>query len=206
MSTKQRFLSLNINIDHQDYKQPPFYRFSEDSLHLVRTVFDLEKNKTIERLLDLCAGCGVVGLEFFLRKNSIKEVEFCELQSDFINYLKENIHTFGRSHFVVHHLNFEYLNKDKQYDLILCNPPYFYQQHGLLPNDPRKQKCHFFLEGSFETLFDITNDLLVSDGRAYFVFRDDQIYMKNLILKLKSKYNLEEVKKFSSCIITRLTK
>ncbi|MGL6035003.1 MAG: hypothetical protein ACRC0N_08060, partial [Acinetobacter johnsonii] len=49
-----------------NYKQPDEYRFSLDSIHLARFVASqLASHSELGslRVLDLCAGCGVIGIE-----------------------------------------------------------------------------------------------------------------------------------------------
>ncbi|MBV2168118.1 MAG: hypothetical protein KUL82_05355 [Bdellovibrio sp.] len=48
------------------YSQPEEYRFSHDSVMLARKVFERVSASAMEnwRGLDLCSGCGIVGLDF----------------------------------------------------------------------------------------------------------------------------------------------
>ena len=60
MSSINNFFTFN-------YQQPNEYHFSHDSVFLARKAFEyVQSNYTsYDQVLDLCAGCGVVGLDFF---------------------------------------------------------------------------------------------------------------------------------------------
>ena len=71
---------------HHEYKQPSFYHFNEDSILLVKEALKLEEG--IESVLDLCAGCGVIGVEYAISNSKIKRLSFVELQKQFIKYIE----------------------------------------------------------------------------------------------------------------------
>ena len=72
---------------HLDYKQPDFYHFSEDSTRLVAIATEHVPNA--HRTLDLCAGSGIIGIEYALR-NTVSEIHFSELQKEFRDSLSFN--------------------------------------------------------------------------------------------------------------------
>lgn len=69
-----------------DYSQPDFYRFNEDSTKLVAFIQNHLK-KTPQSIIDLGAGCGVIGIEL---KKLYHEayLTLVEGQSEFLPYLK----------------------------------------------------------------------------------------------------------------------
>ena len=73
---------LNITYTY-NYKQPAQYRFSLDSIHLakfVATQLKSHSNLGTIRVLDLCAGCGVVGFELSWHLPAIRQIDFIEVQ------------------------------------------------------------------------------------------------------------------------------
>ena len=77
------------------YKQPSFYRFNEDSIRLVNFVTNelkaLHPGKKIV-VYDAFCGCGVIGIEFYLRNKSVvSETVFIEENIKFQSFIKENL-------------------------------------------------------------------------------------------------------------------
>ena len=48
-----------------DYLQPDFYHFNEDSIQLVRFIKENIDNSTEHSALEVGAGCGVISCELF---------------------------------------------------------------------------------------------------------------------------------------------
>lgn len=198
------------NHNHQDYLQPEFYRFSEDSLHLVRTIDELNLIHG-EKVMDLCAGSGVVGLEYSLRTQSVKQLDFCEIQEDFLDYLKQNEKLFLRPGIQsnLYHDSYKNLLQRKelkhQYDCVLSNPPYFHPNHGLTSPDEKKNRCRFFMDASLEDLIDVYFHLLKPGAKGFLVIRNDQKFMSDEMSRMRAKFwskmQITEVKNFSSCTV-----
>ena len=114
-----------------DYLQPGFYRFNEDSLKLVNWL--AARNPVCTHLLDLGAGSGVIGIELCNRLN-IHCLTLVEAQEDFIPAIEANIQQQlkvpAQVEFV--HQSFGEWKPREQYDLIVCNPPYYLKDHGEL--------------------------------------------------------------------------
>lgn len=199
--------------NHQDYLQPDFYRFSEDSLHLIRTLDELNLIHA-EKVMDLCAGSGVVGLEYSLRTNTVQQLDFCEIQEEFLPYLKENEKLFLRPG-IQSNLYFDsYKNLlsrkelEHQYDCVLSNPPYFHPGHGVTSPDEKKNRCRFFMDGTLEDLIEVYAYLLKPRSKGFLVIRNDQKFMSDEMSRLSAKFlsqlQITEVKKFPSCSIYQL--
>lgn len=199
--------------NHQDYLQPDFYRFSEDSLHLIRTLdeFNLING---ERVMDLCAGSGVVGLEYSLRSQTVKQLDFCEIQEEFLVYLKQNEKLFLRPGIQsdLYHDSYKNLlerpDLKNYYDCVLANPPYFHPGHGLISPDEKKNRCRFFMDASLEDLFEVYHHLLSATGNGFMVIRNDQKFMNDELERLKNlfknKLSILVLKQFPSCSIFKV--
>jgi tRNA1Val (adenine37-N6)-methyltransferase len=176
-----------------NYSQPEAYHFSHDSIFLAREVFEKHQNDLSQpgyKVLDLCAGCGVVGMDLLfhqLKESTFQgEADFLEIQDIYKNHFEKNKHSL-QEYFSEIDLKLNWIEKNyadikdfKKYDLILSNPPYFLKSNGVLSDNEFKNRCRFFLDsGWIEMLFFIKNSLK-EKGKAYFLVRDE---LKKIIEK-----------------------
>jgi len=145
-----------------DYFQPLEYRFSLDSVFLAQKVAQLIENEVRPanlKVLDLCAGCGIIGFELALHSLHKLDIDFLEVQEIYQSYFlknKEMIYPDARAD-QYRFLNLNYKNLlagefENSYDLIVSNPPYFFKDEGLLSPSDFKNRCRFFLDSDFKTL------------------------------------------------------
>ncbi len=153
-----------------DYSQPDFYHFNEDSIRLVR--FAVERaTLSPKKIADFGAGCGIIGIELARRLKPLS-VNFVEAQQEFLPHLEENLRLFMPSETSsnIFHGSFSQCPWDGfNFDLILCNPPFYLPGHGQLAKDPRKQVCRSFELDSWDILLDLTKRNLAQKGEAHFV-------------------------------------
>lgn len=169
------------NIYTYDYFQPEEYRFSLDSVFLAQKVAKLiesETNLNTWNVLDLCSGCGIIGLELSLHQPELIYFDFLELQDLYHSYFLKNIEMIYPTP-RIKHLNFHSLNycellaptfKNK-YDLIVSNPPYFFKGEGILSPSEFKNRCRFFLDSDFKTLIEAILYSLRPNASAYLLMR-----------------------------------
>ena len=156
---------------HLNYKQPTFYRFNEDSTKLVKLA--LLSNKKKSNVLDLCSGCGVIGIEYALLNENVSHLEFIEYQEEFLPFLDVNIKSLKdvRSGIStqVKNVNFEKYDSNKKYELIVCNPPYFISGSGQESSNYKRQICRSFeVSSPRKLLLFILNHLTIS-GEAFVI-------------------------------------
>ena len=190
MNSVNPFFTLN-------YSQPEEYRFSHDSVFLARKVFE-NFHGSLEgaRGLDLCSGCGIVGLDFLFHlktegRSMPENFDFLEVQEIYRGYFEENVHNFGTAlpnvNFI--NVNYEELNNEVNqnlYDIILCNPPYFRVNQGILSPSEFKNRCRFFIDSDFKNLIEGISNALTQNGSAYILLKD---------LKAHGVNTLEEAQK-----------
>ncbi|WP_373998063.1 methyltransferase [Bdellovibrio bacteriovorus] len=179
------------------YTQPEEYRFSHDSVFLARQVYELYSNKDVKDLtaLDLCSGCGIIGLDFLFHcqknLNAVpKHFDFLEVQSVYEKYFLENVSASGIKNCEMHFLNMNYseLLREKYFehsDLILCNPPYFFTGNGKLSPSEFKNRCRFYLDSDFKTLLNAIEHSLRPAGNAFVLLRDLQEHGWNSIAEAR---------------------
>lgn len=161
------------------YKQPEEYRFSLDSIHLAEYVAQEIQSKTnlsSLRVLDLCAGCGVVGFELSWYVRDLRQFDFVEVQDIYTDYFYENITVINRPELQLqwHIVNYDVLLEKSwgnKFDLIVSNPPYFLPHQGAHSPSSFKNRCRFFLDSSFENYIAALNNVLAPQGKAYFLLR-----------------------------------
>lgn len=128
-------------------------------------------------MLDLCSGCGVVGLDFLHHcgtegRPAPRVVEFVEVQAIYAEHFALNRRNFLNTK--MYTLNYRELLAPEwsaRYDLIVCNPPYFQVGQGALSPSDFKNRCRFFMDADFPTLIRAMAYALKSGGHAYCLMR-----------------------------------
>ena len=155
---------------------------------------------TPQKALDLCAGCGIIGLDllFHIENSniSIKKFDFIDIQNDYLVHfekncttLKSQIQELGTS------LNFLNLNYEaalnntqfkEAYDLIVCNPPYFLPTQGKLSDNHFKNRCRFFIDSDLKNLVSFIDYALAKEGSAYLIFHNLKDHKIDLLSEIKN--------------------
>lgn len=158
-----------------NYQQPNFYHFNEDSILLVKTVLSDYEVDNCENILDLCAGCGVVGIEYingYQKSGSVENLSFIEKNIKFKESLVENIETLLMNKSINVDVIIEDLRQcdlNKKMDLILSNPPFYsIDSHRISENNDRR-KCRSFEIGFLEDYVNFLRNNLSSKGHAFFI-------------------------------------
>lgn len=173
------------------YSQPSEYHFSHDSVFLAREVFERHADQLAlsdAQVLDVCAGCGIVGMDLIFHQLKEKffsgEVDFLEVQNIYQQHFEKNKASM-QNHFPDRPLRFNFLQKNyglsgimKKYDLIVSNPPYFEVGKGALSPSEFKNRCRFFIDSDWQTLILFLKQSLKPDGNAYFLVREE---LKNAV-------------------------
>ena len=132
---------MKENLKITDYSQPDFYHFSESTVTLANYAAEQVQEYQNLKVLDIGAGCGVLGLEFARKHGSVKSLHWVEPQTVFHHSLKKNDR--GRDELVkgTKHLDDFY---NESYDIILMNPPFYLLGSGRTPDNKSREQCHFW--------------------------------------------------------------
>lgn len=168
------------------FRQPEFYHFTEDSIALAKYVASQlhhwPSTKTGLKVLDLCAGCGVVGIEFARLYPWINSLHFIEKQREFKASLEHNVSVFAAD--ITTEIELQSYTKVRawqSYDLILSNPPYFLHGRGRAPQNRLKLTCEFMDETNYQLFFRFVEKSLSLEGLFYFLGREDQFINRKML-------------------------
>ncbi|MBS4312969.1 tRNA1(Val) (adenine(37)-N6)-methyltransferase [Campylobacter vulpis] len=162
------------------------YRYNSDSLLL--SAFILEDNLSKKTLLDVGAGCGIIGI---LLKNYYHHLKLSllDLQKENILLIKENLRQNAlEAEFF--HSDFKEFKSEKRFDYIVCNPP-FYRQGTQKSTNLHKSisKNASFLP--LEDLVKGVDSLLAPRGVFYFCY--EALALSEICVILE-KYKLKMTK------------
>ena len=99
------------------------YRFSSDAVLLSK----FASFKKGDKVIDLCAGSGIVGLHFYALHKDLKSVKEVEIQPELTDLCRRSVEYNGlQSVFTVDNIPLQELptGENGRYSLVLCNPPY----------------------------------------------------------------------------------
>ena len=171
----RRIESAENHLFTAQYSQPEEYHYCQDSvifpMFLAAELARVEIGPSF-RALDVCAGCGVVGLELAHYEKRIEQFDFMEIQPVFREHFEEN--RGDRPGFRFWEANYDLLLSPElngTYDLIVGNPPYFIEGEGLLPASSVKSRCRFFLDSDAERLLRGCANALRAGGSAYLLMK-----------------------------------
>ncbi len=176
---------------NREYSQPDFYRFNSDSLALVEWI--IQRGHSYSKVLDLGAGCGILGIEL-AQKSYAERITFVEIQKEYEDFLLQNIknHLAPSQHTEVRWESFKDVHLDEEYDLIVCNPPYYLPGHGQQSSNLQRMIARAFIKDSWSDLFYLVERYLTSKGRAYFVIKSNPVIWAHILNEFK-KVNLKYV-------------
>ena len=129
-----------------------------------------------------------MGFEYFYRNRRLQEIQFLEIQKDYLPHFNHNkklvIEDFLRTKqfaqistptFDFQNLNYKEIAQRTDwsgyFDLILCNPPYFRPGQGKASPSEFKNRCRFYIDASFLQLLEAILISLHIKGSAFLLLR-----------------------------------
>ena len=162
------------------------YRYNSDSLLL--SVFILADKLSQKTLLDVGAGCGIIGILLKSFNTNLK-LSLLELQKENIMLIQENLKQNNFKAEILHK-DFKEFKNEKRFDCIVCNPP-FYRQEAQKSTNLHKSISK---SASFLPLEDFVrgvNSLLAPRGVFYFCY--EALALSEICVILE-KYKLKMTK------------
>ncbi len=104
------------------YQPDSGYCYNSDSIFLYDFISSF---KPKGRVLDVGAGCGVVGL-LVARDNKKVELEAVEKQDTFVEYATINARV-NKIEYKINRTDFLELEEDTKYDYVISNPPFYHE-------------------------------------------------------------------------------
>ena len=156
------------------YSQPELYHFCQDSILAPRVIARDLEGCAIARALDVCAGCGVMGLELQAAlRLPVAAFDFLDVQVEFESHFRSNLEITGlRGNWIL--ANYSVLSTpeySERYDLIIANPPYFLKDESSLSPSELNNRARFFLDADLRTLLRGVRNALTPKGRAYILMK-----------------------------------
>ncbi|GLB46959.1 methyltransferase [Philodulcilactobacillus myokoensis] len=164
--------SQNVKI----IQNPKMFAFSLDAVAL-SSFAKIPKNKKT-RVVDLCAGNGVIGLLTQHQTNGM--IIEIEIQPQLADMAKRSIE-MNQLDSKIKVLNidlkntYQYIPKDSV-DVVTCNPPYFKNLVTSKKNpNPYLAIARHEIKTNLESTVKIASGLLKMNGKAFFVYRPDRL-------------------------------
>lgn len=179
--------------DYKILQSKNYYNFTSDSVRLAN--FASVKNG--DRVLELCAGCGIVSLHKFAdnavtRGDTERGQWVCvELQKPLCDLLKKNIYINELDD------NFTAINDDLKntfdyvqkasFDVVLCNPPYEKADTGFKKTGESDMIARAEVATDFEQIARVAGGALRYGGVFYFLAKSERLFEIAIVL---NKYNM----------------
>ncbi len=176
-----------LGYDLKIYQNSSYFSFSLDSIILANYANIRLRDKNI---VDFCTGNGVIPLIVSKRtKNNIVGVEIQEKLAELATKSVEYNKLTDRITIVNEDVN-DYSSKHlNEFDLVLCNPPYFKVEDKSSLNESYEKKiARHEITFNLEDLCKCCKKVLKDNGNVYIVHRSDRLID---IIETLRKHNLE---------------
>ena len=193
--------------NRENFQDDECFSFSLDSVMLANFATIRLRDKNI---LDLGTGNGVIPLILSLRTN--KHIDGVEIQEYLADMAKKSVElnklTNQINIYNVDMKNFVTSDTIENYDLIVCNPPYFkINEKNFLNLSIHKQIARHELEITLSDIFCISKKLLTNNGNLVVVHRTTRLleifdlYRKNGIEPKRVQFVYEKANKESTLVL-----
>ena len=168
----------NLTLEHFEngiklYQDNNLYKFTSDSIKLAKFC----KIKHSDNVLDMCAGCGVVGL-YSYSISKYNSLTFNEIQPKMCDLIQKNINLNNlqdRCKVICKDLALMKVQDfDKPLDVIICNPPYF-KLNGKIKKDDNVAMCRHEIYTNLSSIINTASKLIKDKGKFYFIIPSDRM-------------------------------
>ena len=165
------------------YQDETLYKFTSDAIKLAKFC----TTKHTDNVLDMCAGCGVVGL-YAYSLNSFNKLYFNDIQPEMCKLISKNIDLNSLSHkskILCKNLSdLSIKDFEKPLDVIVCNPPYF-KLNGKLKQDKSVAICRHEITTNLQQIISKASELIKSNGKFYIIIPANRMCEAISLLKGK---------------------
>lgn len=155
------------------YQDENLYKFTSDAIKLAKFC----KLKHTDNVLDMCAGCGVVGF-YAYSINSCNKIYFNEIQPQMCDLIDKNINLNNlksKTKVLCKDLNNLNLNDfEKRLDVIVCNPPYF-KLTAKIKQDKSVAMCRHEITTNLQQIIYKAGELIKYNGKFYLIIPTDRM-------------------------------
>ena len=168
----------NLSLEHFEngiklYQDNTLYKFTSDSIKLAKFC----NIKHTDNMLDMCAGCGVVGLYAYSICNC-NSITFNEIQPAMCELIRKNIalnELQSKSKVICKDLaKMDASDFEKPLDVIVCNPPYF-KLNQKIKKDDSVAMCRHEINTNLSTIISTASKLIKEKGRFYFIIPAERL-------------------------------
>lgn len=146
------------------------YRFTSDAVLLARF-----PERRFSKVLDLCAGSGVVGLHYYGEFGADK-LTFVEIQKDLADCCNQSIQLNDlQSVAEVYNEDLKEFDGKGFYDAVFCNPPYKKADSGYLPENESLAICRAEVKCTFDDIVKCAARALKAGGRFYACHKPERL-------------------------------
>jgi tRNA1Val (adenine37-N6)-methyltransferase len=171
------------------------YRFSIDALLLADFARRLNERAPVEQIVDLGAGCGVVGL-LLARRFPSSRVELVELQPELAELACDGARRSGLADRVtVRNADLRRLQPllpGASVDMVACNPPYELAGEGTPNPDLQRATDRHQQHGSLDDIARAARRLLRPRGRLLLVYPAEGLFLVGAAL-MSAGFSVERV-------------
>lgn len=171
-------MMTNLSLEHFEngikiYQDESLYKFTSDAIKLAKFC----KIKHTDNVLDMCAGCGVVGF-YAYSLMPCNKMYFNEIQVSMCELIDKNIDLNdlnSKCKILCKDLNNLNLNDfEKRLDVIVCNPPYF-KLNGKIKQEESIAMCRHEITTNLKQIVEKASELIKFNGKFYLIIPADRL-------------------------------
>ena len=193
MSTKSIELNDLFDYGYKIYQDPDYFKFSLDSVLLAEFV-DIKNGQ--KEILDFCSGNAPIPMILSSKYGNNINITGIELQEEIYNLglMSINYNGFKNITYLIEDVNnLPIVFKNKKFNIVTCNPPYFKVNGTNLTNENEtKAIARHEIKIDLESIIKVASKVLENQGYLYMVHRADRL-ADIVILFNKYKFGLKRI-------------
>ncbi len=177
------------------YQDNDLYKFTSDAIKLAKFC----KVKKTDNVLDMCAGCGVVGF-YVYALNGCNKLYFNEIQTQMCKLIDKSIQLNSlQDKCKVINADLNVLNPgdfDKPFDAIVCNPPYF-KLNGKIKENEDLAICRHEIKTNLQQIVAKASKLIKEQGKFYLIIPANRM-CETIILFAQNAFEVKNLQVYHS--------